>query len=340
MKRLLLAVLSASVAASFAQTAPAPKAIPADLVDKEGNYAPIPDPKDQDTIIKVQIYLDEHNFGPGKIDGALGEFGKKAASVYNQIHGHPVGNWHAILAGAEKLVPNPYTTYKITEEDAKVIVPGLPTKPKDQVKLKFLGYSSYVEFVAERFHTSEDFLAKINPKLRMGSLKPGAVVNVPNVTPFQIEKIKAQAAFKQDPALSARTVVINIADRVAVFFNEENQPFASFPITPGAERFIKFGEWKITNMVSYPPFRWDKNMLENGVRTKDESLVYNLPHGPNNPVGVLWAGTSRSGVGLHGTNSPHSIGRAESAGCIRFANWDAIRIPNLIRPDARVIVRL
>jgi lipoprotein-anchoring transpeptidase ErfK/SrfK len=36
---------------------------------------------------------------------------------------------------------------------------------------------------------------------------------------------------------------------------------------------------------------------------------------------------------------PRTIGRTRSAGCVRLANWDAIRLPGLIRPGAKVIVR-
>src|SRR5207344_328255 len=77
-----------------------PRAVPVDAVDKDGNFAPIPNPKETDTIVRVQIYLDEHMHGPGNIDGKLGEFGKKAASVYNQIRGIPIGNWHALIEAA------------------------------------------------------------------------------------------------------------------------------------------------------------------------------------------------------------------------------------------------
>jgi lipoprotein-anchoring transpeptidase ErfK/SrfK len=56
-------------------------------------------------------------------------------------------------------------------------------------------------------------------------------------------------------------------------------------------------------------------------------------------VGIIWCGISKSGIGLHGTASPRTIGRSQSAGCVRLANWDAIRLPELVRPGARVIVR-
>ena len=33
---------------------------------------------DEPTSVRLQIFLDNHNFGPGKIDGEMGEFFRKA----------------------------------------------------------------------------------------------------------------------------------------------------------------------------------------------------------------------------------------------------------------------
>jgi lipoprotein-anchoring transpeptidase ErfK/SrfK len=44
--------------------------------------------------------------------------------------------------------------------------------------------------------------------------------------------------------------------------------------------------------------------------------------GKGNPVGTRWMGLSRKGYGIHGTNSPASIGRNASHGCVRMRNRD------------------
>ena len=48
-----------------------------------------------------------------------------------------------------------------------------------------------------------------------------------------------------------------------------------------------------------------------------------IPPGPNNPVGVAWVGLSLPGYGIHGTPEPEKVGRTESHGCFRLANWNA-----------------
>jgi hypothetical protein len=73
-------------------------------------------------------------------------------------------------------------------------------------------------------------------------------------------------------------------------------------------------------------------VLEYGVRSRN---FYELPIGPNNPVGVMWIGLNRPGIGIHGTNSPQSIGRSSSHGCMRTANWDVVRLVKLITQGIR-----
>ena len=84
-----------------------------------------------------------------------------------------------------------------------------------------------------------------------------------------------------------------------------------------------------------PTFRWDKSVLEYGVRSE---TYYQLPLGPNNPVGVMWIGLNKPGIGIHGTNSPQSIGRSASHGCMRTANWDVVRLVKMITQGMTVII--
>jgi lipoprotein-anchoring transpeptidase ErfK/SrfK len=64
-------------------------------------------------------------------------------------------------------------------------------------------------------------------------------------------------------------------------------------------------------------------MLQHGRRS---ITYYLIPPGPRNPVGIVWIGLNRKGIGIHGTDNPQTIGRSASQGCIRLANWDAIRL--------------
>jgi lipoprotein-anchoring transpeptidase ErfK/SrfK len=113
---------------------------------------------------------------------------------------------------------------------------------------------------------------------------------------------------------------------------------AEFPITPGSKTLpAPLGEWKILGIATMPWFRHDEGVLNHGVRTND---FYNIPPGPNNPVGILWMGLNKPGIGIHGTNNPETIGRAGSHGCIRTANWDAARLKDLVSPGTKVTITM
>jgi lipoprotein-anchoring transpeptidase ErfK/SrfK len=190
--------------------------------------------------------------------------------------------------------------------------------------------------VAERFHTDESFLAKMNPGKNIDAMKAGDVIVVPNVRSFRVEEVKPMQAFKEDKALSSHTIVVDTTERMAAVYTSDEMMVAAFPITPGKPQFIPVGTWKVQSMMTTPSFRYDKQFLEEGVRGEE---AYQLPPGPNSPIGIIWCGLSKSGIGLHGTALPRTIGRTRSAGCVRLANWDAIRLPSLIRPGTKVIVR-
>ena len=285
-------------------------------------------------IVRLQIYLDEQMFGPGKIDGAIGQFTRKAVAHYNYLHSLEYDNYHRVIVESEKKVKKLYTEYTFKEGDFGFIAP-IPFKPAEQAKVKYLAYRSVEEFVAERFHTDEKFLAKINPELKWPAVKAGTVIKVPNVTPFQIEDVQTNQSFGSEERLSKRSAIVDTSQKLVAIWEGEKL-IATFPVTPGREKFIHRGKWTMKSMITTPEFRWDKSMLDTGQRSKE---YYQLPPGPNSPIGIFWAGLSKAGIGLHGTALPHTIGRSRSAGCVRLANWDAVRLAGLIRPGASVEMR-
>ena len=289
---------------------------------------------DRDTITAVQIYLDSQLLGPGKIDGRMGTFTRQAAEDFNLRNEIEVGNWHQLLKQAGKAVPSPYQTVTIPKSASKY-VGSLPSGRAAQAQKDYMPYRSYHEYIAERYHASMGFITQLNPNINVYNLSPGKEVIVPNITEFRIEDIKSDIQFKEDATLSTRKLQVDTKRKTVRIFEGENL-LASFPITPGREKFIPYGEWKCINMVTTPEFRYDTQMLNAGKRSDDYHM---LPPGPNSPVGIFWAGLNKSGIGFHGTNNPETIGRAQSAGCIRLANWDAVRLSGLFRPGASVEVR-
>jgi hypothetical protein len=63
-----------------------------------------------------------------------------------------------------------------------------------------------------------------------------------------------------------------------------------------------------------------------------------VPPGPDNPLGTRWMGLSVSGVGIHGTDEPWSIGHSESHGCIRMQVASAEWLFNRVRVGTPVFI--
>lgn len=138
--------------------------------------------------VRLQVFLDMAGFGPGKIDGQGGEFTKKAIVRYQRAHD---------LKGAADASSLPlgdagpaFTDYTVTSGDAERIA-AAPKDAKDQAKFKWLPYTSVLEFLAERFHTTQAFLLTVNPDLKGHAPKAGDVVKVPAVKPFDIAALPA-----------------------------------------------------------------------------------------------------------------------------------------------------
>ena len=63
---------------------------------------------DEETATRLQIFLDNSDFGPGKIDGRMGEFFRKALISYK--HAHAMPKTGAVDQWMLDQVPVTYTT--------------------------------------------------------------------------------------------------------------------------------------------------------------------------------------------------------------------------------------
>ncbi len=301
---------------------------------------PAPTPKPPilavDDATRLQVFLDRENFGPGKLDGKSGEFTRKAVEHYARAHKEslPAPGPALLDALPEVRGIEPFHDYTVTGADAAQIG-VIPEKLPDQGKLKALPYTSLLELVAERFHSERDFLRRLNPGMSLDALKAGDTLRVPNISnPLDPTKLAQQGRFLPErKEFQPRVVRVDTKEKMLDVL-EDGQILASFPITPGSTTLpAPIGTWKIVSIASMPYFRYDDMMLNHGVRS--ENFV-ELPPGPNSPVGVMWMGLNKSGIGLHGTSNPETIGRAASHGCIRLANWDAVKLSSLLTAGVTV----
>ena len=297
-------------------------------------------------MLKAQIILDRLGFSPGVIDGKEGQSTTLALKGFQAANGLiQSGEWDQPTQQAMAKWANLPATRMviIPAEFAKgPFYPDLPKDASEQAKLPALGYRNIMEALAERFHTTPEALAALNPRdTKVGA---GAIIRVPNIANVDPSKLgKDDRGWNRTLQLlgvspeqpSAARLVVDKSDAALRAYDANGTLIAQFAATMGSEHDpLPIGEWKIQGVSHNPDFHYNPKLFWDVSDSKKEQL---LPPGPNGPVGVVWLDLSKEHYGIHGTSEPQTIGRAQSHGCVRLTNWDAARLAQMVSPGTPAI---
>src|SRR5436190_9397257 len=144
---------------------------------------PLKIPTSGPITLQIEILLDRSGFSPGIIDGAWGINAAKAITFFTfpddnrQYTGESPPAVTTIdeqtydrLRSAAR--PTPLVRwYTVSSGDLAGPFTPIPKNVYEQAKLKCLCYASPAEALAERFHTSPKFLAQLNQKVKIESLR-------------------------------------------------------------------------------------------------------------------------------------------------------------------------
>jgi len=135
----------------------------------------------------------------------------------------------------------------------------------------------------------------------------------------------------------AASVVVSKSDSSVTAYGADGKILAYYVATIGSEHDpLPIGDWKVAHILHNPVFHYDPNLFWNANASDQKAEI---KPGPRNPVGVVWIGLTKEHYGIHGTPDPSKIGHAESHGCIRLTNWDALQLSEMVKPGTPVTLQ-
>jgi len=260
---------------------------------------------------EAQVALARRAISPGSIDGAMGSQTHLALRQFQWKNHLPQtglldSQTHALL-----ILDTPaLTTYTVTTNDLARLQPlGKTWLEKSQQTA--LDFETEPELVGEHCHVNPALIRQLNPRVDWANLPAGSTLQVPDVkypTPDD------QAAF----------VVIHLSEKYLEAFDSDTNLMLHCPCSIAAHVEKRpVGLLHVIVVAPNPNYTFDPAVFPESPEAQQLGRKLILPAGPNNPVGVAWMGLDRPGYGMHGTPAPEQVGRTESHGCFRLANWDA-----------------
>jgi lipoprotein-anchoring transpeptidase ErfK/SrfK len=269
--------------------------------------------------IRAQVLLDRARFSPGAIDGRRGENFTNALRAFQQHNGLSASG-ELDRATWEKLAQSPdpaMIEYTITRADvAGPFSEEIPDDYEKKAELKRLDYVGPAEMLAERFHMDEELFERLNRGKAFD--QAGTVIMVANVNVKPV-------------ALSTKVGKLEVdkSNNLVRVRAPDGKLIAAYPASVGSEeKPAPFGTLKVVRVARGPSYTYNPEFKFRGVKADRELKI---AAGPNNPVGSVWIALNQKTYGIHGTAEPAKVGKAESHGCVRLTNWDALALAGLVR---------
>lgn len=289
-------------------------------------HPPAAFPRPARDTLEAQIALDRLGISPGSLDGRIGPQTRAALRAFQRQERLPVtGELDATTESHLTLARPPFCRYVVTSNDLEHLEPVSRTW-LGKSRQRALDYESILERVAEESHSYPDLIRHLNPGADWTNMMAETVLRVPDVS-------------RPESPPRAAYLRIVLSGKVLEAFDAESNLLAHFPCSI-ARRVEKrpVGELRVTVIAPNPNYTFDPRLFPESREAQISNRKLVLPPGPNNPVGTVWIGLDKPGYGIHGTPKPELVGRTESHGCFRLANWNAEYLMKLVRVGTPVYV--
>jgi lipoprotein-anchoring transpeptidase ErfK/SrfK len=310
---LLLGLLAVTGPAQTEEPPLRPEDTPAQPADEilEPEAEPAFTPQPITDWLAAQVELHRRGFSCGSLDGVRGLQTATALKAWQKNEGLPeTGDLDRATKEALLLTAPVLADYVFTAEDLASLSP-VPDTWLGKSQADALRHATALELIAERFRANPKLLVKFNPDVAWDDLLPGTPLVVPD------------AAVSIPPGRVAR-IHIYLAEKILQAVDETGRILLHCPVSIARNVEKRpVGELHVTVVVPDPNYTFDPAVFPEVEEGRQLGRRLIIPPGPNNPVGVAWIGLDLTGYGIHGTPDPEKVGRTESHGCFRLANWDA-----------------
>jgi lipoprotein-anchoring transpeptidase ErfK/SrfK len=276
--------------------------------------------------LELQVELHRRGFSCGSIDGVAGAQTVAALRAFQRGAGiAETGVVDAATRTHLTLSAPALSEHTFSPTELGTLRP-VPKTWLEKSQAPQLAYSSALEFVAERYHASPNLIRRLNPTVNWMAVLPGTRVMVPAVTDVTLEGEPAE-------------IVITLGARELEVIDETSRVIGHFPVSI-AHHVEKrpVGELHVQMIILDPDYTFDPEVFTESAEAKALGRRLVIPPGPNNPVGLAWIALDRPGYGIHGTPEPENVGRTESHGCFRLANWDVLTLVRYVHVGMKVLV--
>lgn len=301
-----------------AKPTPTPTPAPAPKPLMIASQAATDFPRPVRDVLEAQVALMHYGISAGSIDGAIGSQTRAALTAFQRQENLPAtAALDADTKEKLQLTAPWFTEYTVSTNDLARLQPiGKTWLEKSQQTA--LDYETILELVAEKAHAHPLLIQKLNPGVDWSNVAAETILKIPD-------------ADYPEPADKAAFVVIHLAEKNLEAFDAATNLILHCPCSIAAKVEKRpVGELHVAVVAPDPNYTFDPAVFPESLEAQALGRKLILPPGPNNPVGVAWIGLDKPGYGMHGTPGPEQVGRTESHGCFRLANWNAEYLLKLV----------